>query len=767
MRQEPPPGKHTFEPDPTEKGLMKKTTRFLQWTAVPSLLAIVLASHALAQDTHSPPFGQQIPPPTCLTLRGAWEGGYIPCTALTHQQWLADITHWRAERRIRIGYDPSRYELPALKWTQSSFIQPQMMVHDRYFYDPVAGKYTVDRYLDDLDKRYGGIDAVLIWATYPNMGMDDRNQHDMVLSMPGGVEGLKQMVADFHRRGVRVLFPIMMWDQGTHDPGASWPDTIAQFMKDIDADGINGDTQDGVPLAFSLAAEKLNHPLAFEPEKGPSDEALAWNVLTWGQYQYQFVPTVDRFRWIEPRHQVNIQGRWNRDKTDNLQFAFFNGEGWESWENVWGIWNGVTPRDGEATRRVATIERAVAPFFASEGWEPFYPMQRYGVFASRWPSGDQTLWTIVNRNEYEVVGRQVLVPYQQGLRYFDLYHGVELKPDQEGQTSLLSFPTEAHGYGAILATQGEPDVKLQQLMARMKQLTAKPLDSFSHEWMPLKQSLVDVPETPKARSAPAGMIRIDGGNFLFSVEGIEIEGFNDIGVDVQYPWEDSPRRFHEHPMEIKPFYIDKYPVTNAEFKKFLDASHYHPKDDLNFLKDWKGGTYPEGWANKPVTWVSLTDAREYAKWARKRLPHEWEWQFAAQGTDRRRFPWGDCDWLAPVMTGGPLACPWQNDPNDAPAPTPDKGRVMLPASDVDAHPKGASPFGVMDMVGNVWQFTDEYEDDHTSGAILRGGSHYQPQGSIWYFPQAYRNNQHGKLLLMAPSYDRSGALGFRCVKDAE
>ena len=71
------------------------------------------------------------------------------------------------------------------------------------------------------------------------------------------------------------------------------------------------------------------------------------------------------------------------------------------------------------------------------------------------------------------------------------------------------------------------------------------------------------------------------------------------------------------------------------------------------------------------------------------------------------------------------------------------------------------------MVGNVWQWTDEYVDDHTRGGILRGGSYYQPQGSIWYFPQAYRNDQHGKLLLMAPSYDRSGTLGFRCVKDME
>ena len=268
-------------------------------------------------------------------------------------------------------------------------------------------KYTVDRYLEDLDTRYGGIDAVLIWATYPNLGIDDRNQLDMVRSMPGGTEGLRQLVADFHRRGVRVLFPMMMWDEGTRDPGKNWPDALAELMKEINADGINGDTQDGVPLAFSLAAEKVNHPLAFEPEHGPHDEGLAWNVLTWGDYKFQRVPTVDRYRWLEPRHQVHVQGRWNRDKTDDLQFAFFNGEGWESWENVWGIWNGVTSRDGEATRRVATIERATAPFLASREWEPFYPMERVGVYASRWPLGRRAVWTIVNRNEYDVSGLQM------------------------------------------------------------------------------------------------------------------------------------------------------------------------------------------------------------------------------------------------------------------------------------------------------------------------------------------------------------------------
>ena len=711
------------------------------------LFAATFVLSATAQDFRYQPKEQQIPPPACLSMHFPWEGGSGPCTPETHEEWLKAITSWRTERRIRVGYNGDRYAMPALEWTQSSFIQPQMMVHDRYFYDPVAGKYTVDRYLDDLEKRYGGIDAVLIWATYPNMGIDNRNQQDMVRSMPDGVEGVKQMVADFHRRGVRVLFPIMMWDQGTRDPATDWPDATAQLMKEIGADGINGDTQDGVPLSFSLAADKLGHPLAFEPEDGPSDEALAWNVLTWGQYKFEFAPTVDKYRWMETRHQVNIQGRWNRDKTDDLQYAFFNGEGWESWENVWGIWNGVTPRDAEATRRMATMERGVAPFLVSPGWEPLYPTHRYGIFASRWPLADRTVWTIVNRNEYDVDGRQMTVPYKAGMRFFDIYHGVELTPQQQGDSAVLSFPMEAHGFGMVLAAPGEPDAAMRQLITRMKAMAAEPLSSFPHEWKMLPQQQVEIPLTPPASSAPKNMIRIPGGNYVFRVKGIEVEGSDDVGVDVQYPWENSPRRFHEHRMELKPYYIDKYPVTNAEFKAFLDATHYRPKDDLNFLKDWKNGAIPAGWENKPVTWVSIEDARAYAKWAGKRLPHEWEWQFAAQGNDDRSYPWGNT-WDAKAV------------------PEPDPGRIMRGPDNVDAHPAGASPYGVMDMVGNVWQWTDEYVDDHTRGGILRGGSYYQPQGSIWYFPQAYSNDTHGKLLMMAPSYDRSGALGFRCVTDA-
>ncbi len=522
------------------------------------ILAAALALGAAGQDTQYPPRGQQIPPPECMNLHNAWEYTLQPtCPPGAHERWLRDLQHWRAERLIRITFDPSRYEMPALKWTQSSFIQPQMMVQDRYFYDPVAGRYTVDRYLDDLEKRYGGIDAVLVWSTYPNMGVDDRNQLEMVASMPGGIEGVRQMVADFHRRGVRVLFPMMMWDQGTHTPDKPWPQAIAELMKQLDADGVNGDTQDGVPLGFSRAAEAIGHPLAFEPEASPSDEALAWNVMTWGQYNFPFVPMVDRFKWLETRHMVNISDRWAQDKIGDLHLAFFNGVGWESWENVWGIWNGINPRDAEATRRIATIERGVAPFLTSREWEPLYPMLNYGVYSSRWPRGNETVWTIVNSAAYDIGGAQMNVPLTPGMRYFDLYHGIELKPALDGEHNVLSFAMEASGYGAILATPGEPSDAMKTLMKRMAAMTEKPLPTYSHDPVVLAQHLVDIAPTKPATDAPDGMVRIPGGTFDFKVEGVEIEGGGNPNVDVEYPWEDSPRRFHEHSMDVAPFFIDK------------------------------------------------------------------------------------------------------------------------------------------------------------------------------------------------------------------
>ena len=102
-----------------------------------SLLALVLlAVWAPAQTTHYPPDGDQIPGPDCLNPIKPSAGQPKICSPEDYKAWLEDITHWRMEAWVRAGYSGREYERPELKWTQSSFIQPQMMVEDRYFYDP-------------------------------------------------------------------------------------------------------------------------------------------------------------------------------------------------------------------------------------------------------------------------------------------------------------------------------------------------------------------------------------------------------------------------------------------------------------------------------------------------------------------------------------------------------------------------------------------------------------------------------------------------------
>jgi formylglycine-generating enzyme required for sulfatase activity len=669
-------------------------------------------------------------------------------------EWLAAMRHWREDRLGQMHYSGAEYDRPELKWTQRSFIQPQMMVEDRYLYDPVACKYTVDRYVDDVEKRYGGIDSVLVWAVYCNIGIDWRNQHDMVRALPGGLPGVRQMVADFHRRGVKVLFPVMPWDVGTRDEGAPLSETIARTLKEVNADGVNGDTIRGMPKEYRTASDQSGHILALEPENGLNGEAeLPWNNMTWGYWAYHAIPTVSHYKWLEPRHMVNVCNRWARDHTDDVQHAFFNGTGFESWENVWGIWNGLTPRDAEAVRRIASIERACAALLCSPGWEPHCRTLQKGVFASKFPGVGRTLWTFVNRTEYDISGPQLRLPHKAARRYFDAWHGVELAPvvttNQEVLSANLSFDIEGHGYGAVLALDNEsPDADPKSFLAHMNHLSQKPIRSFSDQWKCLPQTQTPIKPAKAGKTPPPDMLRIPGGAFDFVVSGIMVEGGDGIGVDVQYPWEDSPRRHHRQRLDLKTFWIDRYPVTNARFKAFLDATRYRPRDGGNFLKDWKDGTFPAGWANKPVTWVSLEDARAYAGWAGKRLPHEWEWQYAAQGPDGRLFPWGD-------------------EVNPSAVPPRDKSRNPRPPTNVDSFLAGASPFGVMDMAGNVWQWTDEYVDDHTRAAVVRGGSYYFPQGSGWYFPNSSRLTEHGKLLLMAPSKDRAATLGFRCAMDAE
>jgi len=242
-------------------------------------------------------------------------------------------------------------------------------------------------------------------------------------------------------------------------------------------------------------------------------------------------------------------------------------------------------------------------------------------------------------------------------------------------------------------------------------------------------------------AAPKDMVLVPAGKFVMAVEYRWREG---LTLDTLVS-DDAGVRYRSITEETVPgFYIDRTEVTNEQFKKFLDATGYQPRWPENFLRHWRNGTYPEGKAAHPVVWVSLEDAKAYAKWAGKRLPTEAEWQKAAQGNDGRVWPWGNVY-------------------------DPDKANTDSPATrPVDSYPQGASPYGCLDMTGNVWEWTDSFATDgYHDFSWLRGGSYYLAKGSLWYMQGGpITNYQRVKFWMMTPALNRCGTVGFRCARDA-
>jgi formylglycine-generating enzyme required for sulfatase activity len=244
-----------------------------------------------------------------------------------------------------------------------------------------------------------------------------------------------------------------------------------------------------------------------------------------------------------------------------------------------------------------------------------------------------------------------------------------------------------------------------------------------------------VEQTSLAVKTPPGMVEIPAGVFKFSTS----RSFLSPNEAIPYPDYSAGRT-----VVVPKYFMDQYPVTNEQFGAFLKATRYRAKDTTNFLRQWVKGSPPEGLTNHPVVYVSLEDARAYARWSGKRLPTEIEWQYAALGTDGRKYPWGtDFD---------STRC----------------NNSLGTTTPVDAYPTGKSPFGVMDLIGNVWQLTnDVYDNGSYYFGIIRGGSYYNPTASAWYIkggPQPADNPQI--LLMVSPGFDRSATVGFRCVKDA-
>ena len=211
--------------------------------------------------------------------------------------------------------------------------------------------------------------------------------------------------------------------------------------------------------------------------------------------------------------------------------------------------------------------------------------------------------------------------------------------------------------------------------------------------------------------------------------------------------------------------MDKFPITNKQFQQFIKASKYKPSDTANYLKHWVNGKIPAGMEDYPVVYISYEDARAYAAWAGKRLPTEIEWQYAAQTSAGNEWPWKQ---TTPVTRKNQFVTGTLTVSNiegiDSSFCNLGDGKLYP----VGKYPKGANPYGLQDLVGSVWQLTNDlYMNGSYRYIMMKGGSYFKPSSSWWYVQGGPRELHYRQSLLrVSQGFERNATVGFRCVKDA-
>ncbi len=254
-------------------------------------------------------------------------------------------------------------------------------------------------------------------------------------------------------------------------------------------------------------------------------------------------------------------------------------------------------------------------------------------------------------------------------------------------------------------------------------------------WAP---AMVEAAGVQTAQAEP-GMVLIPAGEFTMGSDKTDPappKGFVML----------KPRYLDEHPahnVNVPAFWIDAYEVTSAQYLEFVQRTkHAQPPF-------WEKGRYPSGTGEHPVTQVTWADARAYCAWRDKRLPAEAEWEKAARGRDGREFPWGSEFDAKKANTG--LS-------------------TQQGLTPVGSFASGKSPYGVYDMVGNVWEWVEDWYQPYAGSTytsdyfgermkVIRGGGW---EGTHHDSPHQYR----AAYRFFAPPNLPLGDGGFRCAKDA-
>lgn len=244
------------------------------------------------------------------------------------------------------------------------------------------------------------------------------------------------------------------------------------------------------------------------------------------------------------------------------------------------------------------------------------------------------------------------------------------------------------------------------------------------------------------------MILIQGGSF-------QMGGMSDKSQSDEKP---------SRKVTLKGFWMDVTEVTNAQYALCVAAGPCEAPNEL------KSATRPNYYTNSefadyPVIFVTWNDAKTYCEWAGRRLPTEAEWEYAARGTDFREFPWGDTE------------------------PSEETANFLFKNKDtmkVGSYPNGASPFGILDMAGNVWEWVADFYNatyypnapaENPTGPdkpgvnglqmVLRGGSWADEVAELRVSNRGFALAQKLDADKLSASYAgvSNNRTGFRCAAD--
>ncbi len=731
------------------------------------------------------------------TYAGTWQEGL---RRIFQEKYLYDL-----EGR---AFDESLYLRPDLQWIRKAFAMHLIMAWDRDFFDPATQSYQLEYFLKKIRPLLGLTDVVGIWPNWPMLGLDQRNQWDLFRDLPGGLPQVKKQVQMARGYGTKFFISYNPWDESTR-----WEDHhagMADMIKALDADGVVLDTEGKSSPERQSAADAVRPGVIMYSEGMAVPRDMPSIVAGRVHNALYYPPLLNLNKFIRPDFAIfRVAELFKEPIRREFALSLFNGYGTEinqfqpgrpEWlEEQYRFWG-----------RILLTQRQNASAFTVKAYRPLIPTLRDSIYANEWPAADKTLYTLFSLIPQGFRGPLFQIPVRPDFHLVDLWNHELITPDTlHGQwqvrCDLEAFSEKWLGTnnegavgaigvlpilldikrlgnflicnsppgGTISFWQGDPTyekkphsipsggsdtLNLYKIFGPYEGKIVVQLlidDALRDEQIffipPSLPRLISISQpTARVSTPPPGMVEIPSGRFTMQVT----YGDNFIPHPTDYP---------EGAFNMKGFYMDKFPVTNAGFREFLQKSRYTPSDTTNFLKHWHKGRIPKGQENFPVTYVSYEDAQAFAAWAGKRLPTETEWQYAAQTADLREWPWSreakverKEEVITNTLTVSRIVA-------DSSLCNPGNGKLYP----VGSYPKGANPLGLEDLTGCVWQLTNDlYINGANTFLILKGGSYYLPASSWWYVEGGPRTlNYSQKLLRVSPGFERNATTGFRCVKD--